>query len=205
MIGIINYGAGNLKSVFNALAHAGGSPTVISDPSEADKCSHLVLPGVGSFYSASKVIHDKGWKDKLSSLECSSKPLLGICLGMQLLFDEGCENGISPGLGLISGSVALMPVIDKSKLPHIGWNSIQRAREHILLKGVRDDVDLYFVHSYVCKPSNSEDIILWTTHYNQFVSAVAKKNIVGMQFHPEKSQPAGLKILKNFLSWDGQC
>jgi glutamine amidotransferase len=204
MVGVIDYGAGNLASLTNAFSRLGVEVELCSTPHNIEKYTHLVLPGVGSFKLAMEKIIELNWPDTIKRVTAAGVPLLGICLGMQLLFEEGEEHGYCEGLGLFSGKVVEISN-SQIKVPHVGWNSINHLISHPLLKGIRQGVDFYFVHSFHCIPSNSDHILATFKYGNEMVSAVAKDNIVGVQFHPEKSQPAGLKMLSNFVNWDGVC
>ncbi|WP_413391314.1 imidazole glycerol phosphate synthase subunit HisH [Prochlorococcus marinus] len=204
MIGVIDYGAGNIASVNYALRRIGESSEVVTNPENIPDFSHLVLPGVGSFNSAMRNLDDGNWINYIKDFVTKNKPLLGICLGMQLLFEEGEEHGKSNGLGLIPGKVKLMKT-DKEKIPHVGWNRLYTVNPHPVMKGVKEHVDFYFVHSYHCIPSSDKYVINYIKYDKRFVSSVFSGSVIGMQFHPEKSQPAGLKILRNFCKWDGIC
>ena len=205
MIGIVDYGVGNLASVRNAFEHLGHDALLCADPGEAGKCERLVLPGVGSFHAGMEALQERGWVAALQSYAASSRPLLGICLGMQLLFERGKEHGSSAGLGLIPGEVVRLAPAPPNKVPHVGWNSLSAVTKHPLLDGVKPNVDVYFVHSYHCIPRDRVDAIGMCDFGGEFVAAVARGNVAGMQFHPEKSQPAGVRILDNFAQWDGTC
>ncbi|MDB2615898.1 imidazole glycerol phosphate synthase subunit HisH [Luminiphilus sp.] len=205
MIGIIDYGAGNISSVMHALERVGEDAESFSDPSYAFGYDRLILPGVGSFRAAMEQLNDLGWPEAIRAHVKSCKPLLGICLGMQLLFDQGDEDGPSSGLGLISGRVVALKSKAPHRIPHVGWNSLQSNQTHPIMAGVKDHIDFYFVHSYRCVPTADEDVLASCEHGGKFVASVAKGSVVGMQFHPEKSQPAGLKILQNFAEWNGKC
>jgi glutamine amidotransferase len=205
MIGIIDYGAGNLASVRYAFQKLGVEVEVCSDPSLILRYSHLVLPGVGSFRIAMEQLKRENWPSAIRQHVMSKRPLLGICLGMQLLFDEGEENGHSVGLGLVPGWVKLMYPSGHLNLPHVGWNRLYQRYSHPIFDGIRDHVDYYFVHSYHCIPASEDDILSTCDYGGHFVASIARRNIVGMQFHPEKSQPTGLRILKQFAVWDGTC
>ena len=205
MIGIIDYGLGNLASVRNAFEHLGHDARLYATPGEAVTCDRLVLPGVGSFHAGVMALEARGWARALPDLVAENRPLLGICLGMQLLFDTGEENGPSRGLGLIPGMVVRLAPAEPHKVPHVGWNALPQMRQHPLLDGIRPNVDFYFVHSYHCIPASQHDAIAFCDFGGLFVAAAARGNIAGMQFHPEKSQPGGMRILENFVAWDGRC
>jgi imidazole glycerol-phosphate synthase subunit HisH len=205
MIGIIDYGLGNLTSVRNAFEHLGHKAGLYATPGEAVICDRLVLPGVGSFRAGMLALEARGWTVALRDLIAESRPLLGICLGMQLLFDSGEENGPSAGLGLIPGKVIRLVPSEPHKVPHVGWNALPQMRQHPLLDGIKPHVDFYFVHSYHCIPDNQDDVIAVCDFGGPFVAAAARGNIAGVQFHPEKSQPGGIRILENFVAWDGRC
>jgi imidazole glycerol-phosphate synthase subunit HisH len=205
MIGIVDYGMGNLASVENALDNLGYATLRCSGANQIDSCERIVLPGVGSYQAAMAALESGGWVDAIRDFAQSGRPLLGICLGMQLLFDCGEEHGSSPGLGLIPGEVVGLKPPFPLKVPHVGWNSLEKATDHPLLEGVRSNVDVYFVHSYHCIPLEKSDVIADCNFGVYFVAAVARGNVAGMQFHPEKSQLSGLRMLGNFAEWDGQC
>tara|TARA_B100001142_G_scaffold27966_1_gene25099 strand:- start:9699 stop:10319 length:621 start_codon:yes stop_codon:yes gene_type:complete len=206
MIGVINFGLGNLGSIINSFEEINANIKIISDPKDIDNVEHLILPGVGSFRLGMKNLLNKGWDKKIFSHVEKQKPLLGICLGMQLLFDRGEEDGECKGLGLIKGKVIKMKSMKNRKLPHVGWNQLNFKNKHPIFEKVRDNVDYYFVHSYECRVENSSNIISTSNYHTEILSCVSDgKNIVGTQFHPEKSPPNGLKILKNFLNWNGKC
>ena len=204
MIGIIDYGLGNLMSVRNAFEHLGHEARLYTTPGEAADCDRLVLPGVGSFRAGMTALAARGWTDALPRLT-AERPLLGICLGMQLLFDSGEENGPSRGLGLIPGKVIRLAPAQPHKVPHVGWNALPQMRRHPVLDGIKPHVDFYFVHSYHCVPDQQDDVVAVCDFGGPFVAVAARGNAVGMQFHPEKSQPGGMRILENFVAWDGQC
>ncbi len=203
MIGIVDYGMGNLGSVANALEHLSHPAEIVTNPAELGRYDRLILPGVGSFAKAMGNIEERGWRHALIDSAAQQRPLLGICLGMQLLFDRGEEHGDTAGLGLIPGRVKLMQPASSFRLPHVGWNSLVYARKHPLLAGVKEHVDVYFVHSYHCVVTEDADVIARCDHGGEFVASVARGCVAGMQYHPEKSQPAGLRMLENFVGWDG--
>ena len=202
MIGIVNYGAGNLQSVKNAVDNAGYNGHILNNAEQTPNCSGLVLPGVGSFADAMKKLNKEGWVEEINRHLDKGKKMMGICLGMQLLFEEGSEGGLTKGLALIEGSVKRFNE-GKHRVPHVGWNTVRWAKKnnHPCIERVKSGIDFYHVHSYICEPK-SEKVILGTCEYgSNFVTAIAKENIVGYQFHPEKSQPAGQQLIENFCNW----
>ena len=199
MIAIIDYGVGNLFSLTSSFKYVGADVCVTSDPEKIKKADKIILPGVGAFGDAIKKLKDTGL-DKIVIEEANNgKPLMGICLGMQLLFEKSYEYGEHNGLGLLEGSVVPMEnYIDKSlKIPHIGWNALSIKKESPLFKYLKNGDHVYFVHSYFAK--DCDESLLATTEYGkELTAAVAYKNVYGCQFHPEKSGDIGLKILKAF-------
>lgn len=205
MIGIVNYGMGNLGSVANALDYLGFEAEIVDSPSKLGVHDRLILPGVGSFGMAMRSLDASGWSDALRQRVADGVPLLGICLGMQLIFDAGEEHGLTTGLGLVPGRVVPLSPRPPCRVPHVGWNGLSYSRRHPLFHGVKEHVDFYFVHSYQCVPALEETVLAQCDYGGEFVAAVGKENVVGVQFHPEKSQDMGLKILENFAEWDGLC
>lgn len=205
MIAIVDYGVGNLASVRNAFERIGVRADLHADPAAIANYERLVLPGVGSFRVAMETLRARGWVDALKTFAQSGRPFLGICLGMQLLFDRGEEHGPTEGLGLISGEVKKMNPLPPHKVPHVGWNALTPAKEHPLLARIKPNVDFYFVHSFHGVPTHQADILGTCDFGGTFVAAVASGNVAGMQFHPEKSQPAGIQLLENFIEWDPSC
>lgn len=202
MIGIVDYNMGNLASVQNAFAKLGCETVVESNPSKFQEYEKLILPGVGAFGDAMEHLREREMIEAIQEYAASGKYILGICLGMQLLFEKSEEFGTHEGLGLIKGSVTHF---DSSKfeqnlkIPHMGWNRMF-TKEHPLFKNLDEEHYLYFVHTYHVNCANEEDII-GTTHYGyDFTSAVAHKNVFGIQPHPEKSHKNGLHILENFIN-----
>jgi glutamine amidotransferase len=196
---------GNIGSLSNAIYSQGWDPILISSPLEVNDISHLIIPGVGAYDSAMNLLSKKKLITFVNDFAASGKPLMGICLGMQILSSIGSENTISDGLGLIPGEVKLMEGPENLKLPHVGWNNISLSQDHILLEGIKKNIDFYFVHSYCFHVHNKSQSIASTEYGNVFTSIVANENVFGTQFHPEKSQKNGLRILDNFCLWDGKC
>lgn len=198
MIGILDYGMGNLMSVSNALDYLKLKSIIIEDPEEIKSLSHLIIPGVGAFPYAMEIIRSKELFDPILDFANTGKPLLGVCLGMQLLATHGDEITLTDGLGLISGRVSKLET--NFRIPHMGWNGLNIERDHPILKGVKKDSDVYFVHSYCFQCTNESNVLTSTEYGVSFSSMIANKegNVIGAQFHPEKSQKQGLRILKNF-------
>ena len=192
---IVDYGVGNLKSVANAMAYVGQRTLVTGDPGDLERADAIILPGVGAFPDAAEKLRRTGL-DKCLLAQAGRKPVLGICLGMQLLLDRGEEGKECAGLGLISGSVKRIQT--EYKLPHIGWNSLTFQNGSPLFRGLEDGVYVYFVHSYCVCARYEEDVTARTEYGASVAAAVAHGGVYGCQFHPEKSGEAGLQILKNF-------
>ena len=200
MVGIINYGVGNLFSLTSSFRAIGEDVKIIETEKDYDVCSHLILPGVGSFIPARKALRESGLEEKLLLDVKKGKPVLGICLGMQLLFEKGMEEGECPGLGLIPGSVVSIREIipDGYKVPHIGWNRLRLTQPSPLFRRNRDGDYVYFVHSYYAK-TGMKNITSVTDYGAPLTASVAKDNVLGVQFHPEKSGDAGLGMLRSFM------
>lgn len=197
MIGIIDYGMGNLFSLSKALERLGYSYDFVSQPERLDECSGLILPGVGAFGDAVANIRELGLEQAIHDYAASGRPILGICLGMQLLFGKSEEHGEHIGLGLLNGEAVRFAGGDY-KIPHMGWNQLTLTQSHWLLDGVQTGDYVYFVHSYHVL-AGSPDILLATSDYHQDVTAiVGRENVYGMQFHPEKSGETGMRLLQNF-------
>lgn len=196
MIAIIDYGMGNLASVRNAFLKLGYKAFTTSNPDEIMKADKVVLPGVGAFSDAINNITKLGIDVTIRDIVNMQKPLLGICLGLQLLFTESEENGINKGLDIIKGRVTKLPPV--YKVPHMGWNEIITSNDSRLFKGINPKSHFYFVHSYYVVPNDFTVISAQTDYGVNFVSAIEKDNLFATQFHPEKSGEIGLKILKNF-------
>ena len=200
MVGIINYGVGNLFSLTSSFRAIGEDVKIIETEKDYDVCSHLILPGVGSFIPARKALRESGLEEKLLLDVKKGKPVLGICLGMQLLFEKGMEEGECPGLGLIPGSVVSIREIipDGYKVPHIGWNRLRLTQPSPLFRRNRDGDYVYFVHSYYAK-TGMKNITSVTDYGAPLTASVAKDNVLGVQFHPEKSGDVGLGMLRSFM------
>lgn len=199
---IIDYGMGNLLSVKRAFEKCRADVFISDNPEDVFKVDRIILPGVGAFKDGMNNLQKRGWADQIRKAVIDNEvPFLGICLGMQLLADKGFEVDETEGLGLIKGEVRLLKSEDrKEKIPHVGWNEIEIINDSSLFKGINDKTDFYFVHSYEFITDSNENILTKTPYCGGFVSSVGNKNIYGVQFHPEKSQKAGFKIIENFLS-----
>ncbi len=197
-IAIIDYGVGNLRSVEKAFAATGCTAVVSADENLLRKARRLVLPGVGAFGACMKALTDRGFDELVRERITAGTPLLGVCVGMQMLFEESEEFGPTPGLGLMRGRVRRFS--DDLVAPQVGWNQIRQRGSHPLFDGIRDAAFFYFVHSYYCEPAKQEVIVGETDYGVAYASVVAHQNLYGVQFHPEKSQAAGLRLLSNFAS-----
>lgn len=200
MIAIVDYGVGNLFSLRSSFQKIGVEAIVASDKHTIENAEKIILPGVGAFEDAAKKLHNTGLDEVVKAEVQKGKYLMGICLGMQLLFQESHEYGVHKGLGLLDGKVVPMKgyIKDGLKIPHIGWNGLHFTKEHFLFKYIKEGDHTYFVHSYFA--SGCKDSLIATTEYDkELTAAVAKDNITGCQFHPEKSGDVGLNILKAFV------
>ena len=197
-VAIIDYGVGNLRSVEKALAATGCEAIVSGDEKVLRAAERLVLPGVGAFAACMKALTERGFDQLVLEKVREGTPLLGVCVGMQLLFDQSEEFGSTPGLGLLKGSVRRFT--GDLVVPHIGWNRIHQTTEHTLFDGVDEGAFCYFVHSFYCEPIDSGVVVGETEYGVRYASVVARGNICGVQFHPEKSQDVGLRMLRNFAT-----
>ncbi|SHF09326.1 imidazole glycerol phosphate synthase subunit HisH [Desulforamulus putei] len=197
MIAIIDYGMGNLRSVQKAFQRVGCQAEIVRDPAAVDAAPAVVLPGVGAFGDAMENLQRTGMIEAIYRAVDAGKPFLGICLGQQLLFESSEEFGITRGLGIFPGAVKRFPE-GELKVPHMGWNQVAIARPSPLLEGVPDGSAFYFVHSYYVEPADPELVITHTEYGLPFASVVGRRNVFGIQFHPEKSSTLGLRILENF-------
>jgi imidazole glycerol-phosphate synthase subunit HisH len=198
MIAIIDYGAGNLRSVRNALTHLGANVVTVNAPDQMTGTEKIVLPGVGAFGNGMEALREAGFEQPIIDAAHAGVPLLGICLGMQYLFDSSDEMGQHRGLGLLPGRVKRFPENDL-KVPHMGWNQLHIRQNNPLLNGITDKAYTYFVHSYYVEADYPNDVLATTDYGIDYASIVGRGNIFGIQSHPEKSQSVGLQILKNFL------
>jgi len=195
-VAIIDYGVGNLRSVEKAFAATGCEAIVSGDEDVLRAAEGLVLPGVGAFGACMKALKERGFDRLVQERAREGTPLLGVCVGMQLLFDESDEFGATAGLGLLRGRVRRFE--GELVVPHVGWNRIHQKREHALFAGVADGAFCYFVHSFYCEPEDDAVVVGETEYGGRYASVVAERNVCGVQFHPEKSQDVGLRMLKNF-------
>jgi glutamine amidotransferase len=198
MITIIDYGMGNLRSVQKACESLGLSAKISSSPAEIAAAEKLILPGVGAFRDAIAELKRQQLVEPILQHIAADKPLLGICLGLQLLFDRSYEDGQYEGLGVIPGEVVRFPELPEIKVPHMGWNSLSRKFDTPLLAGIPDEAHFYFVHSYYVVPNDPAVVAATSNHGVDFCAMIARGNLFATQFHPEKSQRVGLKLLENF-------
>lgn len=201
MIAIVDYGMGNLRSVSKAFEAVGHEAVVTRDRATIKNASHVVLPGVGAFGDCMANLERFDLVEPIRSAIQSGKPFLGICLGLQLLFTESEEFGLHKGLGIIPGKVRKFVLDPALKVPHMGWNQVNIQRACPLFDGIADGSNWYFVHSYFVDPADRAVAATTTTYGIPFVSSIWKENIVACQFHPEKSQFVGLRLIKNFGAW----
>lgn len=199
---IIDYGLSNLGSVHRAFEECGADVTVSDDPAALDDAERIVLPGVGAFADGMEHLHTSGWPEKLrQALANPDVHLLGICLGMQLLASKGYENGETIGLDLIPGEIVKFePRNSAERIPHVGWNEVHFTTPHSLTAGIKNGTDFYFVHSYHFRAAHAQHAVSTTPYCGGFASIVSAGNVMGTQFHPEKSSRPGFQIIRNFLS-----
>jgi len=205
MIGILNIGLGNVQSVYNAIYESGYDPIFVDKPEELAKLSHFILPGVGNFSAVMNRLDKLGFVKAIQQFIATGKPTLGICLGMQLLAELGEEGGQTAGLNVIPASVAMIDKSSDIRIPHVGWNEVKFNQEHVIFDRIKDLRDFYFVHSYQMVCQYSEHVLATTNYGSNITCMVVNKNVVGVQFHPEKSQKNGMQMLENFCEWDGSC
>ncbi|MDD2252157.1 MAG: imidazole glycerol phosphate synthase subunit HisH [Dehalococcoidales bacterium] len=198
MIAVIDYGAGNIKSVLNAVWHLGFHPVLTSSPGEVLKADKVIFPGVGAAESTMASLKTLELDKAIREYASSGKPFLGICIGMQVLFDYAEEGGGCECLGIIPGRVKKLP--SGQKIPHMGWNQVHQVKPHQIFSGIEDSENFYFVHSYYVQPDDEQHVIARTLYGLDFCCAIAREELVATQFHPEKSGKNGLKVYENFLS-----
>ena len=198
MITIVDYQMGNLRSVQKGIERVGGQATISANPNEIANAESLILPGVGAFGDAMAEIDRRDLAQPIRDFIATGRPFLGICLGLQLLFDEGYEHGTHQGLGVLPGEVVRFELPRDMKVPHMGWNTVRKTSACPILDDLADDTHFYFVHSYYVRPSDPSLISL-TCHYgHDFCAMVGRDNLFATQFHPEKSQANGLNLLRSF-------
>jgi glutamine amidotransferase len=201
MIAVINYGIGNLQSVANALEATGAAFEMIKEPDRLPSFPKAILPGVGAFGACMDALEASGFKGAVLSHAKDGKPLLGICVGMQMLADNGTEFRNCPGLGLVPGTVVQIPREGKEiRLPHVGWNPLTVTKPCPLMRGLPAETSAYFVHSFHFAAQNDSDVSATVEYGSRVTAAISRERIFGVQFHPEKSQMVGLKILENFAA-----
>jgi glutamine amidotransferase len=198
MITIVDYQMGNLRSVQKAIQRVGGQAVISSDPRQIARAEKLILPGVGAFGDAMLEIQRRDLADPIRDFIHSGRPFLGICLGLQLLFDRSVEHGQHEGLGVLSGDVVRFDLPPAFKVPHMGWNTVTRTSAAPILKEIRDGTHFYFVHSYYVRPADPSIVALQCDYGHPFCAMVWRENLYATQFHPEKSQADGLKLLAAF-------
>lgn len=200
-LAVIDYGAGNLRSVLHALKHLGMRDIVVAQsPAQIEGADKIILPGVGAFGAGMEALHQQGLVEPLKQAIGDGVPYFGICLGMQFLFDESDEMGFHRGLGVLRGSVTKFSGMGGLKVPHMGWNQLHWTRDSALMRGLSVGDYAYFVHSYYCQPEDDGDELITVDYGGSFTAGIERDNVYGVQFHPEKSQRVGLRILENFLS-----
>lgn len=197
MIGVVDYKAGNLKSVDSALSHLHGDFFISDNPEKLLKADKMIFPGVGEAFSAMEVLESSGLGEAVKEFAASGKPLLGICLGAQIVFEHSEERN-TPCLGIIRGKVKRFSSTMGLKVPHMGWNTIEH-KNLPLFRGIEDNTSFYFVHSYYIEANSDENVAATCEYGHSFTAAAVKDNILACQFHPEKSGEAGLQLLKNFI------
>lgn len=198
MIAVIDYGMGNLRSVQKAIEAVGHSAEITADPDRLRKASHVILPGVGAFADAMAEIRRVGMDEAFVDALRAGKPCLGICLGLQLLFESSLEDGLHKGLGLLPGNVVRFVSRPGLKIPHMGWNTLRIRRPIPLLEGIGPNPSVYFVHSYHAVAERREDVVAVADYPSPFPAIVSRANLTACQFHPEKSQRVGLAMYANF-------
>jgi glutamine amidotransferase len=206
MVAIVDYGMGNLLSVLHAVQSLGADVCVCASPEELGAAERVILPGVGAFPQGMKNLHARGWLPALEKARAAGKPILGICLGMQLMASRGFEGAETKGLGWIEGDVVRLTPPDRAlRVPHLGWNEVAYAKGSRLFRDLPAQSDFYFVHSYHLQCRKPENVEATTDYGGQITAAVRAGNVCGTQFHPEKSQGHGLAVFTNFLRGEAGC
>ena len=208
-IAVVDFGAGNLRSVAKALARSGLIPDITTDPAAVRRADGVVLPGGGAFADAVTSLAKTGLDDAVRDRLAARRPYLGLCLGLQVLFDEGDEHGVTPGLGILPGRIERFPDRtpnrEQLRVPHIGWNTVKFSGDHPMLAKLPDEDCFYFVHSYRAIPDRTSDVVGRVDYGGEFAAAVAREGMFAVQFHPEKSQSAGRRLLDAFAFWVSEC
>lgn len=201
MLAVIDYGAGNLRSVMHALKHLKAEDVhLVQEAQQLDGVDKIILPGVGAFGAGMQKLQQQALVEPIRQAVANGVPYLGICLGMQFLFECSDEMGDHQGFGILPGKVTRFPAFDDLKVPHMGWNVLNPTRTSLLLSDLPDSPYAYFVHSYYCEPADETDILITVDYGIPFTAGIERDNVYGVQFHPEKSQQVGLQILRNFLA-----
>jgi glutamine amidotransferase len=198
-VAIVDYGMGNIRSVLNALREVQAEGELVSDPRDIARRGKLILPGVGAFGAAMDNLRRAGLDQSLEEARRAGAMILGICLGMQLLLDTSDEGGAHVGLNWIKGRVLRFPDRADLRVPHIGWNELRFTRQHALTRDVSDGSDVYFLHSHYCSCDDADDVLATSSYGLEFAAMLARDNVLGIQFHPEKSQQPGISMLRNFV------
>lgn len=205
-VGILSLGFGNIQSLRSLLGRLGYEfVDIISFDTFPESITHLIIPGVGDYASAYEALKSSGMISKIKDFVLTKKPLMGICLGMQIMTSVGFERTISKGLDIFKGETKRMNVDELHRLPHVGWNTVSFLRNHPIFKGIKNNVDFYFTHSYIVENIDDTYILGETNYCFKFPSIIGRDNVVGAQFHPEKSLKNGIKMIDNFCQWDGIC
>ena len=199
MIAIIDYGIGNVRSIENAICEMGGGVDLVNKPDELIKYDKIILPGVGAFKDAMKSLANSGMLEALEDYKDKGNLIIGVCLGMQLMCMYSEEGGHWNGLGWFDAQVRHFPLNNNIRIPHMGWNDVSFTRKHPIFNKIESGENFYFAHSYFINCNNDTDVLGYSGHGITFSSIIQKENLIGMQFHPEKSQKAGLQIIKNLL------
>ena len=206
MIGILDINMGNLRSLSKAVYSLGFDFVLVRSPADLEDATHLMVPGVGAYRTAMLHIDGLGMRNPIREFAATGRPVAGICLGMQLLSAFGEEGGESKGLGLVPGRVARMTPEGGLHLPHVGWNTTRfRKPEHPIFHKVKNGMDFYYVHSYHFRCDDASHVLAETDYGSPVTSVVGNGNAIGFQFHPEKSQANGLRLIENFCEWNGKC